>query len=290
MIKYSTYGMGNKGNFYVSAACLDIFENISFLHRSPNLSIGAAKTTDIIPHKTAFLVISYSYINKTVYEINGQTYSVKEGEFIVQGRGSVSHHRPGKGGSVSYGIRVNPQFCKKYGLCDDMVCHIKSDEKMKDLFLNVVREYDNNPDGDSATTAMIQLLMYVDRHYKKYSLNLDDKETLSDKQMEKVIKYINRNLFNKIRLADMAALVDLHPVYFGYLFKKTCGYSPIAYANFLRCDSAREILLTTDFTPKEVIEACGFYSMSHFKNMYKKLTGRDALVDASTVPVEIKVK
>ncbi|MBR2471177.1 MAG: AraC family transcriptional regulator, partial [Clostridia bacterium] len=72
--------------------------------------------------------------------------------------------------------------------------------------------------------------------------------------------------------------------------KKTCGYSPIAYANFLRCDSAREILLTTDFTPKEVIEACGFYSMSHFKNMYKKLTGRDALADASTVPVEIKVR
>ena len=88
----------------------------------------------------------------------------------------------------------------------------------------------------------------------------------------------------------MAALLDLNPVYFGYVFKKTCGYSPVEYANFLRCANANILLLTTDFTPKEIIEACGFYSMSHFKNMYKKLMGRDALVDASTVPVEIKVK
>ena len=290
MYKYATYNMNNKNDFCMSASCLDIFENISFLHSGADFPIGASPSDYCISQKNAYLTISYSHVNETVYTINGKTYVVKKGEFLIQGRGSINSQTPGKGGSVTYAVRVNPQFCKKYGLCDDIVCHIKADEQMQDLFLNLIRKYDENPFSSSATTAMLQLLLYINRKYKQYSAKLDDSGILSDKQMEKVFKYINRNLFNKIHLSDMAKLLNLEQTYFCHKFKKTCGQSPIAYANFLRCENAREILLTTDFTAKEVIEACGFQSMSHFKSMYKKLTGRDVLVDAATEPVEIEVK
>ena len=290
MLRYCTYSMNNKNNYFITASCLDMFENIPFLHRSNNVDIGAAYSRYSKPQKNAFLIITYGYINETVCEVNGKTYRIKSGEFLIKGRGSINHQSAGPDGSISYGIRVNPQFYKKYGICDDMVVHVKSDDKLKKLFLDFLHIHDQNGHSSSSETAMLQLLMYIDRNYKQYSQGLDDRGTLSDKQMEKVIKYINRNLFNKIHLADMAALFDVAPEHFSRLFKKTCGYSPVAYANFLRCDNAMEILLTTDFTPKEIVEACGFHSMSHFKNMYKKMTGRDALADASTVPVEIKVR
>ena len=290
MFKYSTYNMVNENDYVVLSGCLDVFENIPFLHKSNNINIGVSHSEHCVPQKNAFLSISYSYMNETVYEINGKTFSVKEGEFLIKGRGSATLNRAGVGGSVTYGLRVNPQFCRKYGLCDDMVCHIKSDDKMKDLFFDFIRKYDEYGYGNISTSAVLQFLMYINRHYKKYSAKLDDTRIFSDKQMEKIIKYINRNLFNKIRLSDMAALLDLNPKYFCHVFKNTCGYSPVAYANFLRCENAREILLTTDFTPKEVVEACGFRNMSHFKNMYRKLIGRDALADAATDPVVIKIK
>ena len=290
MFKYSTYSMNATGDFNVLAGCLDVFENITFLHHSNNITIGTSYSEHCIPQKNAFLSISYSYINETIYEINGKTYRVKEGEFLIKGRGSATINRAGAGGSVTYGFRVSPNFCKKHGLCDDMICHVTSDDKMKELFLSLIHKYDKYGCGESATTAALQLLIHIDHHYKKYSAKLDESRILSDRQMEKIIKYINRNLFNKIHLADMAALLDFNPKYFCHVFKNTCGYSPVAYANFLRCENAREILLTTDFTPKEVIEACGFSSMSHFKNMYKKLIGRDALADAATEPIEIKIK
>ena len=108
--------------------------------------------------------------------------------------------------------------------------------------------------------------------------------------MKFIIQQQYINLFNKIHLSDMAKLLDFEQTYFCHMFKNTCGYSPVAYANFLRCENAREILLTTDFTPKEVIEACGFHNMYHFKSMYKKMTGRDALADAATEPIVIKIK
>lgn len=289
MFKYSTYTMENDSDFNLLAGCLDTFDNIPFLHNSNKINIGRSYSQHCVAQKNAFLSISFSYINETIYEINGKTYVVKEGEFLIKGRGSTTRNHAGEGGSVTYGLRVNPHFCKKYGLCDDMVYHARSDGKLKALFLNLIQTYDKeNP--DAAATAVLQLLIHINHHYKKYSLNLDGNRIFSDKQMEKIIKYINRNLFNKIRLTDMAALLDLTPEHFCRIFKKTCGYSPMAYANFLRCENAREILLTTDFTPKEVIEACGFSSMSRFKNMYKKLIGRDALADAASAPVEINMK
>ena len=134
------------------------------------------------------------------------------------------------------------------------------------------------------------MLIHTDLNYKKYSAGTPESGVLSDKQMTKIIKYINRNLFNKIHLEDMAKVVDLNHMYFCRIFKKTCGYSPVVYANFLRCINARLLLLTTDFTPKEIIEFCGFHSMTQFKNMYKKLIGRDVDLDAKTPPVVIPIR
>lgn len=290
MNEYEIYSNRYNKDFSVSVACLDFFENIDFLHKSRSVYVGASYSKYCYPHKFSYLIISYTYVGETVYSINGKTYSVRQGEFMIYGRGCASIQTSAAGGSVIYSVSVNPQFCKKYGLCDDMICHIKSDDKLTNLFLSLIKEYDKDCTNDSTVTSAIQMLMHIDHHYKKYSAGTPDSGILTDKQMTKVIKYINRNLSNKIHLKDMANVVGLDHMYFCRIFKKTCGYSPIRYANFLRCRTARQILLTTDFAPNEIMEMCGFYSMTQFKKMYKNLTGRDALADAKTPAVVIEIK
>lgn len=288
MFQYSIYNQKNKNDFAISAGCLDVFENIKFLHSSSNIDVGVSYSKYCFPQKSAFMQIEYIHKNEVTYTINDKDYLLKEGDCVIMGRGCTSHQNAGPCGCVVYSISVNPLFCKKYNLCDDINCHIKNDDIMKQLFLTLISKYDEDPQSEKTLTLMLQMLIHINHNYKQYSANLDETETFTDRQMETIIKYINRNIFNKIRLNDMAALLGMHPTYFGYVFKRTCGYSPITYANFLRCLNAREILLTTDFSPKEVIEACGFYSMSHFKKMYKNLIGRDVLADAATPPVVIK--
>lgn len=290
MNEYVIYSNIHNNDFALSVACLDVFENIEFLHKNNSVSLGASYSEYCSPCKRSFFGMAYSYIGSTIYTINDKKYHVKQGEFIIYGRGCTTTQAATAGGSVSYGIAVSPNFCKKYGLCDDMICHIKDDTRLKELFLSLISKYDKNVTGDDTITTALQLLMHINSNYKSFSVNLDDSGTLSDKQMAKIIKYIHRNIFNKIHLEDMAKVLDLHPIYFSRVFKKTCGYSPVAYANFLRCRNARQLLLTTDFTPREILEACGFYSMTQFKNMYKKLTGRDAELDAATPPVVINMK
>ena len=143
MNEYAIYSTRHSNDFSVSVACLDIFENIDFLHKSRSIAVGASYSEYCYPLKMAFLTISYSYIGETVYITNGKTHNVRQGEFMVYGRGCNSFQIAASGGSVTYSVSVNSQFCKKYGLCDDMICHIKSDEKLKTLFLNLIREYDN---------------------------------------------------------------------------------------------------------------------------------------------------
>lgn len=286
MNEYMIYSSPHNSDFYLKAACLDKFEDIDFLHKTGNVMIGASYSKYCYPCKKAFLSVSYVYIGEIIYTINGKKYHVKQGEFIICGRGCITNQAVKKGGSVAYTLAISPQFCKRYGLCDDMICHT-ADNKLAKMFLDFIKAYDASP--ENSVTDALQVMMHIHYHYKKYSAGISDVGTLSDKQMKKIIQYINRNLFNKIHLEDMARVVGLHPVYFSRVFKKTCGHSPIEYATFLRCQNARTLLLTTDFTSKEIIDACGFYSMTQFKKMYRKLTGRDVEHDIKTPMVVIKV-
>ena len=287
MNEYVIYSNIHKGNFAFSVACLDRFDNIAFLHKSSNISIGASYSEYCPPCKRAFLSLSYCYTGNITYQLNGKTYNVREGELIIYGRGCVVQQSAAKGGNVSYTLAVNPQFCKQYGFCDDMICRI-TDDKLKKLFLKALQAYDDG--ANTAETLILQLLMHINYHYKKYSSGISVENTLSDKQMAKVIKYINRNIFNKIHLKDLANAVGFTPSYFSYLFKNTCGYSPVSYVSFLRCRNARQLLLTTDFSIKDVMDICGFYSITQFKKAYKKITGRDAEHDAKTPPVVVPLK
>ena len=287
MNEYVIYSNTHKGDFDFSVACLDKFENIDFLHKSRNVSLGASYSEYCSPCKRAFLSVTYNYIGKTTYLVNDKTYRVKEGEFIIYGRGCVSQQSAGKGGSVSYTLSFNPQFCKQYGFYDDIICHV-TDDKLKRIFFDLLKAYDDA--SDMALTYALQLLIHINHHYKKYSAGIPSKTSLSDKQMTKVIKYINRNIFNKIHLKELAETIGFTPSYFSYMFKNTCGYSPISYVTFLRCKNARQLLLTTDFSIKDIMDICGFYSMSQFKKLYKQMTGRDVEHDAKTPPIVVQIR
>ncbi|MBR2847781.1 MAG: helix-turn-helix transcriptional regulator [Clostridia bacterium] len=290
MNEYDIFHSDYCNDFGISSSCLNVFENIDFIHKSNNILMGASYSRYCFPHKKAFMSISYEFEGTTVYTVNDKEYVVRPGEFIIYGRGCVTSQTTDETGSVTYTLAANPEFCKNHNITDDIVCHIKNDDTLTELFINLVRSCDTNDNVPESTLVCIKLLEYINKTYSSYSVGFDDSCTFSDKQMTKVLTFINRNLFNKITLEDMAAVLGYHPIYFTRVFKKTCGYSPVNYANFMRCRAARQLLLTTDFAPDEIMEMCGFYSMRQFKDMYKKLIGRDALADAKIPAVVIEIK
>jgi transcriptional regulator GlxA family with amidase domain len=59
-----------------------------------------------------------------------------------------------------------------------------------------------------------------------------------------------------------------------HLFKQHTGETPMNYIIRLRIDKAKQMLLRQQASTTQVALECGFTSLSHFSNVFKKLTGK----------------
>ncbi len=87
-----------------------------------------------------------------------------------------------------------------------------------------------------------------------------------------VLQYIDDNLSNNIAIADLARLMNLSPVYFSYIFKDTLKITPIKYISEKRLVLAKQLLLNSDLSIKEIAGKCGFSEQYYFSNWFYKHT------------------
>ncbi|TYR74680.1 AraC family transcriptional regulator [Rossellomorea vietnamensis] len=88
---------------------------------------------------------------------------------------------------------------------------------------------------------------------------------ISEKQVNKVLEYIESHLTEELNLETLAAVSDYSPYHFQRLFKKTMGETPAGYVKRLRLESAAHMLIyEARFTITETAFLCGFSSLSYF--------------------------
>lgn len=99
---------------------------------------------------------------------------------------------------------------------------------------------------------------------------LDSESTLS--VVEKVKSYIHQHIKEEIARDDLAQYVFLHPDYLSRLFKKETGISISDYIIHERVNIAKELLVKTDLTVKDIALEVGYSNFSHFSKIFKKYT------------------
>lgn len=95
----------------------------------------------------------------------------------------------------------------------------------------------------------------------------------SIESIKTVLTYINTHYAEKIRLSDLAGLVNLNEQYFCRFFKKAVGQSPVTYLNGCRIRRARQLLLETNLPVTEVCLSCGFNNLGNFLREFRRQTG-----------------
>lgn len=102
-------------------------------------------------------------------------------------------------------------------------------------------------------------------------------ENFSGKPIEKIIQRIRLHIHdNAEEDLDLNALADQHQIgysYFRKMFKKYTGVSPHQYQLGLKVLRARELLLTTDKSIKEIGYQLGFSSIYYFSRFFKERVG-----------------
>lgn len=82
------------------------------------------------------------------------------------------------------------------------------------------------------------------------------------------ISYIYDHMHEKISTRDLARMVNRSPDYLEKLFKKELNTSISAYINGKKMDTARKMLLYSDFNISEIAFYLGYSSQSYFTKLF----------------------
>jgi AraC family transcriptional regulator len=84
---------------------------------------------------------------------------------------------------------------------------------------------------------------------------------------------IRSNFTKPIRLADLAAIARIHPVYLARAFRKHCGCSPAGYVRKLRIEAVRNALADTEMPLSKIALSTGFADQSHLTRHFQRVMG-----------------
>ena len=130
-------------------------------------------------------------------------------------------------------------------------------ENIKHFFLLTLSSYSPLPDQ----TSELHKYFY---ECAKTLLHTPEKNTL----IESIIQYIHAHYCDNISTASLSAHFGLSANYISNLLKQELGIRYNDYITQLRLNHAKELLISTKQSVKEITSACGYYSQSHFTRLF----------------------
>ncbi|MFT4145021.1 MAG: response regulator [Mobilitalea sp.] len=101
---------------------------------------------------------------------------------------------------------------------------------------------------------------------------MEDDE-LRSSNFRKILKYLNKNFEQQIKLKDLSQMFYVNKNYACFLFKKYTGMTYSEYLNKIRMEHAKKLLVTTSYTIAEVSEKAGYVDYFYFCKLFKKTYG-----------------
>ena len=79
------------------------------------------------------------------------------------------------------------------------------------------------------------------------------------------------HLSEPLKVATLAALVNLSRSHYTTLFWRVTGYAPLSYLNHLRMQRAVQLLDTTGLSIKQISDQLGFSDQFYFSRAFRKM-------------------
>ena len=99
------------------------------------------------------------------------------------------------------------------------------------------------------------------------------KEKICSKQIAECIDYIYDHLHTRITIETLADHVKLNPSYLSRLFKKEIGTTVRSYIQPTKIETAKNMLIYSDYTLSQISSTLAFPSQSYFTEIFRKKTG-----------------
>lgn len=121
-----------------------------------------------------------------------------------------------------------------------------------------------------------QYLAGIVNHLLGLTLYYDSKRNFVPRQvqsMDKARSIIKENIYEAISPEQIASMIHMSYTWFRKMFKEYTGMSPGKYIQSVKMEAAKDLLIYTDETVKEIAFKLRYEDMSHFINTFKSTTG-----------------
>src|SRR6185437_2788076 len=89
-------------------------------------------------------------------------------------------------------------------------------------------------------------------------------------------EFMKQHLRESLRVATLAAVVNLSRSHYTEIFRRVTGYAPLMYLNHLRMQRAVQMLNSTNLSIKAIGDQLGFSDQFYFSRAFTKLHGHSS--------------
>jgi AraC-like DNA-binding protein len=118
-----------------------------------------------------------------------------------------------------------------------------------------------------AAHALAHLMGSILRHKEEHGYGAPSVR----EQISRSVEFMNGHLNESLKVATLAALVNLSRSHYTTLFRRVTGYAPLRYLNHLRMQRAVQLLNSTDLPIKQISDQLGFSEQFYFSRAFNKM-------------------
>jgi AraC-like DNA-binding protein len=245
-------------------------------------------------HWHKYLEILYAAKGKLDVSVNGEIYSVKEGDIVLVNSDLIHGYF-----NVDQGTKII-LFLFGTELFDQLLVDIRDSrneslifnrkilitqandkkvyKKMVKFIFNLRNEYSSRKEGYRLAIKKIlydiALLLLREISPKKKSMKTSIIVNPNFSALERVFSYIHDHYDNPgINLETISDVAYLSKFYFSRFFRERTGMTFNTYLSRLRVNRVQKLLCETDMTITEIAYNCGFMSLKTFNRVFKLYTG-----------------
>ena len=226
--------------------------------------------------------VEFDFVTAGVLPIslNEKEYAVREGELVFVNQ--YVPHTVSSFESTRYThMIISTKFLQENGIDLSKLWfqEIIADPKIKYYFDEMGEEFrGRRPYFKTRMQGLIlELMGYLARSYTTERTEGADAHLRSygsDFEYVRIaIDYITENANKSLSAEEISKHVGLSQYHFMRIFKKVTGSTLFDYINTFRCDKARQMLLSGDYSVTEVALSSGFNNTSYFAKVFKRNTG-----------------
>jgi len=221
--------------------------------------------------------INYITEGAGMYEDASGRYRIEPGSLLFIRPGIWHRYRPRKTTGwtehyVGFNGKISDQLFGQQWFAEKRpVLRAGHSEEIIDTYYKIFGYVKGEKPGyQQVSAAMVMKLL-------GFIVSLDKQKNFSGKRIEKIIQgacfTIREQVDSKFDFQAFAATNHIGYSYFRKMFKKYTGVSPLNYHMELKLLRAKEMLLNTDLSVKEIGFGLGFHSIHYFSRLFKKKTG-----------------